>query len=84
MAQFKADQSLEERLQQIHVMKFAMYAGQVFFIGVALLNFYMERPFLGGREMSFLFVAVAVLQFFITRYFMVPRMTKKAHENLPK
>ena len=84
MAQFKADQPLEERLTQIHVLKVAMYAGQVFFIVVALLNFYLETPFLGKREMSFLFVAVALIQFLITRYFIVPRMTKKAHETLPE
>ena len=83
MAQFKAEQSLDERLQQIHIMKVAMYAGQVFFIAIALLNFYMESPFLGSRELSFLFVGVAVLQFFLTRYFILPRMTRKAHENLP-
>ena len=82
MTKFKLDQSLEERLAAIHVMKVAMYAGQVFFIAVALLNFYLEKPFLGSRELSFLFVAIAILQFFITRYLIIPRMMKKAHENL--
>jgi len=84
MAQFKANQSLEERLHMVHVMKIAMYAGQVFFIVIALLNFYMAKPFLGGRELSFLFVGVALIQFAITRFFIMPRMIKKAHENLPK
>jgi len=81
VAQFKSDQTLDERLAQIHVMKVAMYAGQVFFVLVGLLNFYLDKPFLGARELSFLFVGVAILQFLITRFFLVPRMTKKAHQN---
>jgi len=83
MAQFKPDQTLEERLKQIHVMKVAMYAGQVFFVGVGLLNFYLAEPFLGARELSFLFVGVAILQFLFTRFFLIPSMTKKAHIDLP-
>lgn len=84
MAQFKAEQTLEERLAQIHIVKVAMYAGQVFFILIALLNFYLEKPFLGAREFSFLFAAVAIAQFGLTRYLIVPMMTKKAHQNLPE
>lgn len=82
MAQFKADQTLEDRLTQVHIVKVAMYAGQAFFIVVALLNYYLETPFLGAREFSFLFVGVAILQFVITKFFVVPYMTKKAHKNL--
>jgi len=83
MAQFKPDQPLEERLKQIHVMKVAMYAGQLFFITMALLNYYLPNPFLGERMISVPFAGVAILQFFILKFFLLPRMTRQAHENLP-
>ena len=83
MSQFKPDQPLEERLKQIHVMRFAMYTGQVFFIAVGLLNYYLPNPFLGARSFSFLFVGIAILQFLILEFLILPRMTRKAHENLP-
>ncbi len=84
MAQFKPDQTLDERLKQIHVLKVAMYAGQIFFIVISLLNYYMAKPFLGARGISIIFAVIAILQFLITTLFLIPRMTKKAHENLPE
>lgn len=83
MSQFKPDQPLEERLKQIHVLKFAMYSGQIFFILIALLNYYLPEPFLGARGISFLFAGVAIFQFLVMKLFILPSMTKKAHKNLP-
>jgi len=81
---FLPDQPLEQRLKQVHITKVAMYAGQVFFVIVALLNYYLPTPFLGGREISYLFVFIAIFQFLVTKFFLVPRLIKKAHENLPE
>ena len=81
---FLPDQPFEQRLKQVHVFKVAMYAGQLFFIVIALLNYYLPEPFLGMRGISIIFAVIAIVQFLITKLLIIPHMEKKAHRNLPE